>query len=242
MEVRSRKCAGRPMWVKRALRGCVPVSLTQWGKQPQWHCYSLKHRKGLGTNQYKPSFNPYKQPSESAQVDPGVWRDCLSFSAPTLEVQHKSRVQKPELLDFSRCNSGLMMGKEVRVIEYSLQNVGRNCKNLSCQDHSAKILCASIPLETSPIILGPPAVNAHILVVSWKQRRACSFYNASTVSDRISSCIYINTHIYMYTNMCVYFQPNLQPTLTHTWPFIVLTTPWLHNSPQALTCVKHIRV
>lgn len=63
-----------------------------------------------------------------------------------------------------------MMGKEVRVIEYSLQNVGRNCKNLSCQDHSAKILCASIPLETSPIILGPPAVNAHILVVSLEAR------------------------------------------------------------------------
>ena len=109
---------------------CIPDT-TGGKKKPNDTSVPLSRERGLGTNQYETTLYPLKT---NGNVYIGGSRGLeglpLLFNLIPY-VQHKCRMQKPGLLDFSRSNSGLVMGREVIAGESLLQNFGRNCRSLS---------------------------------------------------------------------------------------------------------------
>lgn len=137
-------------------------------------------------------------------------------------------------------NSGLVTGREVIAAEHSLFRIlvetARTC--LSWQDPPPKVLYAPVPLETSPIILGTPALNTDILVVGWVEGGAGEHVSSILYQWPMIGyvCIYTGMYMYVYirVHICVH---------THTMcVYILHILHWqagLASTHLAIHCAHH---
>lgn len=121
-----------------ALRGRVPVPIKQWGKKPPMTLQSPWEQRGVwGQISINQSLPP-KNELESTYRDPGVWSGCRSSTSTSTSSTSAGGRSQVYLRPGDRQRS-----QSSRAL--SLQNFGRNCKNLSklTRPSSSGSLCSS---------------------------------------------------------------------------------------------------